>query len=157
MLSPASRQVFKKLLGEQGFNDMLSTPNRCGGPYPAPGIPHGVASRWVAPDGSVTVAGNDFGRDVRPCNERAEVTFAHKTGWVGNSGADAGIVRSLPGKEGRHYVVVAFTNLGTQYVDAGRPATEPGVYPVAYTEKLARLGQAIDRYEAASHDRRGKN
>lgn len=157
VLSPTSRQVFKKLLGEQGFNDMLSTPNRCGSTYPAPGIPQRVASRWVAADGSVTVAGNKFGQDVRPCNEQAQVTFAHKTGWVGNSGADAGIVRSLPGKAGRHYVVVAFTNLGTQYVDAGRPATEPGAYPVAYTEKLARLGQAIDRYEAASHGRRAKD
>ncbi|WP_406311932.1 hypothetical protein OHA77_25005 [Streptosporangium sp. NBC_01639] len=38
-----------------------------------------------------------------------------------------------------------------------RPVTEPGVYPVAYTEKLARLGQAIDRYEAASHGRRTKD
>ncbi|MEU0569901.1 serine hydrolase [Nonomuraea sp. NPDC005983] len=148
VLSPASRQVFKSLLGEQGFNDMLSTTNWCGGDYPAAGIPQRVASRWIGDDGAVTVAGNKFGQDVRPCNESAQVTFAHKTGWVGNSGADAGIVRSLPGKAGRHYIVVAFTNLGTQYVDANRPATKPGIYPVAYTEKLAKLGHAIDQYEA---------
>ncbi|MEU7831966.1 serine hydrolase [Nonomuraea sp. NPDC049129] len=157
VLSPTSRQVFKKLLGEQGFNDMLSTTNRCGSAYPAAGIPQRVASRWVAADGTVTVEGNKFGKDVRPCNKQAQVTFAHKTGWVGNSGADAGIVRSLPGKAGRHYVVVAFTNLGTQYVDANRPATEPGVYPVAYTEKLAQLGSAIDRYEAAGLAQRTKS
>ncbi|WP_329429634.1 class A beta-lactamase-related serine hydrolase [Streptosporangium sp. NBC_01495] len=156
VLSPASRQLFSRLLGEQGFNDMLSTTNRCGDAYPAPGIPQQVASRWVAADGSVTVAGNNFGRDVRPCNAQAQVTFAHKTGWVGNSGADAGIVKSLPGKDGRHYVVVAFTNLGTQYVDANRPATQPGVFPVTYTEKLARLGLAIDQYQAASHGHRAK-
>jgi hypothetical protein len=154
VLSSASRQVFKKLLDEQGFNDMLSTTNRCGSTYPAAGIPQRVASRWVAADGTVTVEGNKFGQDVRPCNEQAQVTFAHKTGWVGNSGADAGIVRSLPGKAGRHYLVVAFTNLGTQYVDADRPATEPGIYPVAFTEKLAQLGSAIDRYEAAWYARR---
>ncbi|MEU4232535.1 serine hydrolase [Nonomuraea sp. NPDC026600] len=157
VLSSASRQVFKKLLDEQGFNDMLSTANRCGSTYPAAGIPQRVDSRWVAADGTVTVAGNKFGKDVRPCNEQAQVTFGHKTGWVGNSGADAGIVRSLPGKEGRHYVVVAFTNLGTQYVDANRPATEPGIYPVAFTEKLAQLGSAIDRYEAAWYARRDVN
>ncbi|MET8385564.1 serine hydrolase [Streptosporangium canum] len=157
VLSPTSRQVFKKLLGEQGFNDMLSTANRCGSAYPAPGIPQRVAPRWVAADGTVTVAGNTFGQDVRPCNQQAQVTFAHKTGWVGNSGADAGIVRSLPGKNGRNYVVVAFTNLGTQYVDANRPATAPGIFPVTYTEKLAQLGRAIDRYEAASYGRRTEN
>ncbi|HUR02776.1 MAG TPA: serine hydrolase [Nonomuraea sp.] len=131
VLSLTSRRFFKKLLDEQGFNDMLSTTNRCGSTYPAAGIPQRVASRWVAADGTVTVEGNKFGKDVRPCNQQAQVTFGHKTGWVGNSGADAGIVKSLPGKAGRHYVVVAVTNLGTQYVDANRPATESGIYPVA--------------------------
>ncbi|MFC7583747.1 serine hydrolase [Nonomuraea antimicrobica] len=156
VLSPASRQVFKRLLAEQGFNDMLSTTNRCGAGYPAPGLPQQVAERWVAADGTVTVAGNKYGRDVRHCNQQAQVTFAHKTGWVGNSGADAGIVRSLPGKAGRHYIVVALTNLGTQYVDADRPAAEPGVLPVLYTEKLAQLGAAIDRYETTRYARLSK-
>ncbi|WP_157250373.1 serine hydrolase [Nonomuraea typhae] len=148
VLSASSRQVFKRHLADQGWNDMLSTVNRCGGAYPAPGIPHTVAQRWIGADGTVTVAGNRFGRDVRPCNDAAEVSFAHKTGWVNNSGADAGIVRSLPGKDGRHYIVVAFTNLGTQYTDANRPPAEPGILPVTSTEKLARLGKAVDAFEA---------
>ncbi|MFC4011188.1 serine hydrolase [Nonomuraea purpurea] len=149
VLSATSRALFKKMLGEQGYNDMLSTANRCAAGYPAAGIPQRVDSRWVAADGTVTVAGNAFGQDVRPCNQRAQVTFSHKTGWVNNSGADAGIVKSLPGKNGRRYIVAAFTNLGTQYVDAARPAAEPGVWPVSYTEKLAKLGAAIDTYETA--------
>lgn len=157
VLSATSRQVFKKLLDEQGFNDMLSTTNWCGSAYPAAGIPQRVASRWVAADGTVTVEGNKFGKDVRPCNQKAQVTFGHKTGWVGNSGADAGIVKSLPGKAGRHYVVVAITNLGMQYVDANRPATEPGIFPVSFTEKLAKLGSAIDRYETTWYAKRNAN
>ncbi|SDI00575.1 Beta-lactamase enzyme family protein [Sinosporangium album] len=148
VLSPASRQVFKNHLADQGWNDMLSTANRCGDPVP--GIPHRVPPRWVGDDGTVTVAGNRFGRDVRPCEADAEVTFSHKTGWVGNSGADAGIVKSLPGKAGRHYIVVALTNLGTQYVDANRPPTEPGLFPVTFTQKLARLGKAVDDYQTAT-------
>ncbi|MGK5557422.1 serine hydrolase [Actinomadura kijaniata] len=146
VLSAASRRLFLEKLSQQGFNDMLSSVNRCGADYPAPGIPHKVADRWIGPDGTVTVNGQKFGRDVRPCNAAAEVTFAHKTGWVNNSASDAGIVRSLS-KNGRRYVVAVFSNLGTQYVDANRPAVEPGIYPYSYTEKFAKLGNLIDAYE----------
>ncbi|HEX2315803.1 MAG TPA: serine hydrolase [Thermomonospora sp.] len=153
VLSAESRRVFRELLGQQGFNDMLSNTNRCGAEYPAPGIPHLTASRWIGADGTVTVNGQRFGRDVRPCNEQAEVTFAHKTGWGNNAAGDAGIVRALPGRGGRHYVIVVLSNLGTQYVDPNRQATPPGVYPVSYTEKFAQLGRIIDAYEKA---RRGR-
>ncbi|MFC5749594.1 serine hydrolase [Actinomadura rugatobispora] len=147
VLSASSRKFFQDKLRSQGWNDMLSTPNWCGGAYPAAGIPHGVPSRWVGADGTVNVNGSKFGRDVRPCTKKAEVSFAHKTGWVNNSGADAGIVKALPGKGGRSYVVVVFSNLGTQYVDAGRPDTPEGIYPYAFTEKFAKLGRIIDTYE----------
>lgn len=152
VLSAASRKFFRDTLAQQGFNDMLSSANRCGATYPAPGIPHAVPSRWVGADGTVTVNGLKFGGDVRPCDAKAEVTFAHKTGWVNNSAADAGIVRSLK-RGGRHYVIAVFSNLGTQYVDAGRPATAPGIYPYSYTEKFAKLGHAIDAYEKAVRKR----
>ena len=76
------------------------------------------------------------------------MTFAHKTGWVSNSGADAGIVRSLPGQPFRHYIVAVFSNLGDQYEDPGRPVTPPGVTAPWYTQKFAQLGRAIDQYEA---------
>jgi CubicO group peptidase (beta-lactamase class C family) len=148
VLSPASHLLFNTELGQQGWNWMLSTPNFCGRGYPAPGIPQTVASRWIAPDGTVTVDGNHFGQDVRPCNQAAQVTFEHKPGWVNNSGADAGIVRSLPGKPYRHYVITVFSNLGDQYQDPDRPATPAGIVPVEYTQKFAQLGQAIDQYEA---------
>ncbi|MDX3663125.1 serine hydrolase [Streptomyces sp. ID05-26A] len=143
-LSPSSRTFFLATLADQGHNEMLSTPNWCGRGYPAPGIPHQVPARWIGPDGTTRVGDAIYDRDVRPCNEAAEVTFAHKTGWVDTAGSDAGIVKSLPGKDKRGYVVVVFGNLGMDHVDAARPADTPGVFPVLYTQKYARLGREID-------------
>ena len=54
----------------------------------------------------MSVADKAFGQDVRPCNDRAEVSFAHKTGFTYNYLADAGIVRPLDGEDGSSYVVV---------------------------------------------------
>ena len=149
VLSASSRRFFMDKLGQQGWNWMLSTTNYCGAAYPAPGIPQVTAHRWIASDGTVTVDGSPFGRDVRPCNRTAQVTFAHKPGWVSNSGADAGIVKSLPGQPNRRYIIAVFSNLGDQYADPGRPPTPAGVVPPWYTQKFAQLGRAIDRYEAA--------
>lgn len=143
-LSPASRQFFLATLADQGHNEMLSTPNWCGRGYPAPGIPQQVPRRWIGPDGTVKVGDAVYDRDVRPCNETAEVTFAHKTGWVDTAGADAGIVKSLPGEDERDYIVVVFGSLGMDHVDAARPADVPGVFPVLYTQKYALLGKEID-------------
>jgi hydroxyacylglutathione hydrolase len=101
VLSDASRAVLAQLLAEQGFNVVLSTTNFCGLGYPSPGIPQRIAERWVDPgDGTVTVEGMPYRRDVRPCNAAAEVTFAHKTGLTYNYGSDAGIVRPLPASPG---------------------------------------------------------
>ncbi|WP_089959195.1 serine hydrolase [Lentzea xinjiangensis] len=143
-LSASSRRVFQQALADQGHNEMLSTPNWCGRDYPVQGIPQQVPARWIQPDGTVKVGDAVYDRDVRPCNEAAEVTFAHKTGWVDTTGSDAGIVKSFRGKDNRRYVVVVFCNLGTDYVDADRPADPPGVFPVLYTQKYAKLGKAID-------------
>ena len=116
-----------------------------------------MADRWVDPGtGTVTVAGKDFGQDVRPCNERAEVSFAHKTGFTYNYLSDAGIVRSFAGPEG-DYIVVMMSNLGYRYADSrqatGRrpvcgddPAKDDGV---CYTEKFAALGSVDRRHPAA--------
>jgi hypothetical protein len=81
---------------------------------------------------------------VRPCNARAQLTYAHKTGLSDHGGVDAGIVHSLPGKPVRNYVMVVNSNLGARYTDANRPADPPGIYPVAYTEKLGLLGKSLD-------------
>ncbi|GAA3839522.1 hypothetical protein GCM10022243_02380 [Saccharothrix violaceirubra] len=143
VLSPASREFLRGRLAEQGHNEMLSTTNWCG--LLAPGIPQRTPPRWVNPlTGRVTVGDARYDRDVRPCDAAAEVTFAHKTGWTDTTGADAGIVRSLPGKPRRHYVVAVFGNLGTDYVDPDRPADRPDVFPVLYTRKYAELGRAVD-------------
>ena len=149
VLSASARRFFMSELGQQGWNWMLSTTNYCDAAYPAAGIPQVTARRWIAANGTVTVAGNSFGRDVRPCNRAAQLTFAHKPGWVSNSGADAGIVRSLPGMAYRHYIIAVFSNLGDQYIDPGRPATPPGAVAPWYTQKFAQLGRAIDQWEAA--------
>jgi len=149
VLSASSRRFFMNELGQQGWNWMLSTTNYCDAAYPAPGIPQVTAQRWIAADGTVDINGENFGRNVQPCNQAAQVTFAHKPGWVSNSGADAGIVRSLPGQAYRHYIIAVFSNLGDQYVDPGRPATPPGTVTPWYTQKFAQLGRAIDQWEAA--------
>ena len=148
VLSPSSRAFFKSELAQQGYNDMLSTSNWCGASYPAPGIPQVVPQRWIAPDGTVTVDGDAFNQDVRPCNQTARVTFAHKTGLVNNSAADSGIVDPLPGKSGHSYIISVFSNLGDQYIDPNRPATPPNTYAVTYTQKFAQLGKVIDLLES---------
>ncbi len=145
LLSPASRRYYLKVLGEQGLNQVLSTTNWCGRGYPAAGLPQKISDRWIDPaTGKVSVAGREYGQDVRPCQEAAEVTFVHKTGYIDTSGQDAGIVRNLPGAEDRHYIVAIHSNLGSRYIDAHRPADPPGIYPVQYTEKYALFGKAVD-------------
>jgi hypothetical protein len=148
VLSDGSRALLRRLLAEQGFNVALSTANLCGLEYPSPGIPQRVAERWIDPgDGTVTVAGIPYGRDVRPCNAAAEVTFAHKTGLTYNYGSDAGIVRSLPGRPARRYVVALLSNLGYRYGDprfVAAPALPCFGLGVCYTEKIAQLGRLVD-------------
>lgn len=154
VLSKSSRAFFLSALGDQGHNEMLSTTNWCGRNYPAPGIPQLTPQRWTSPaDGTMTVNGAVYGQDVRPCNEQAQVSFAHKTGWVDTTGSDAGIVHSLPGKPKRNYIVAVFCNLGTRYIDANRPADPAGIYPVPYTEKYGKLGVSIDKIVTALQSR----
>jgi hypothetical protein len=145
LLSASSREYFLKTLNQQGLNQALSTSNWCGRAYPAGGIPQRVPGRWISrTDGTVTVDGRRYRQDVRPCNRKAEVTFAHKTGLSMEAASDVGIVRSLPGAPDRHYIVAVFTSLGQRFADADKPADPPGTYPVAYTEKIAELGRRID-------------
>lgn len=160
VLSGNSRAILAGMLVDQGWNDVLTTSNWCGQPYPRAGIPSLVADRWVDPEtGTVTVAGKAFGRDVRPCNDRAEVSFAHKTGFTYNYLSDAGIVRTLRGRDGEargsgggDYIVAVFSNLGYRYSDdrqasVGEPVCkdEPALdRGVCYTEKFAGLGAALD-------------
>ncbi|GAA3398684.1 serine hydrolase [Cryptosporangium minutisporangium] len=145
VLSPESQATFLGLLRAQGLNQVLSTTNWCGRPYPAEGIPQTTPARWMDPqDGTVRLPDHHYGRDVRPCNDSAEVTFAHKTGLAETSGSDAGIVTSLQGKPWRSYVVVVQSNLGSRFVDPARPKDPPGVDPVEYSQKFGELGKAID-------------
>ncbi|GAA1683993.1 hypothetical protein GCM10009765_36720 [Fodinicola feengrottensis] len=153
LLTDSSRAFYLKELGDQGLNQLLSTTNWCGRAYPAQGLPQKVADRWINPaDGTMTVDGRVYGQDVRPCQATAQVTFAHKTGLDTTAGNDAGIVTSLPGKAGRHFIVVVNSNLGDRYIDTNRTADPPGIYPVQYTEKYGLLGKAIDQFVTRHHN-----
>lgn len=152
-LSPRSRQYFERVLLEQSFNEVLNPVNLCDSTETAQGIPSTVSDRWIDPDTGnvVTYDGDlviDFGYDVRPCIERAEVSFAHKTGLVSFAGSDAGIVRALPGQDGRTYVVAIQSSIGYRYGDPDWAASDPNACEdspyVCYPRGFGRIGQAVD-------------
>ncbi len=149
VLSRASQDYYRSHLLDQSFHEVLSTGNLCGSPDSAPGIPALVPERWIDPEtGSVVADGIDFGYDARPCNATAEVTFAHKTGLVSFSGNDTGIVRALPGQDGRWYVVAVHSNAGYRFGDTDQATSDPdacnGSPYVCYPRAFARLGAAVD-------------
>ncbi|WP_233261334.1 serine hydrolase [Vitiosangium sp. GDMCC 1.1324] len=153
-LSEPARGFLKKLLADQGYAEGLSSTLVCGDPNVRPGIPTAVPARWLAADGTATVGTTAFKRDTRPCNAAAEVEFLHKTGQTENYGSDAGIVRTLPGKEPRHYVIAFLSNLGYRYYDEGVAGTAdfedeengfPGtVTAIGFTQSIAELGRRVD-------------
>jgi len=147
VLGTASRALLLRLLGDQGFNEALSTPNWCGRDEVPDGVPHAVPQRWVDPaHGTVTVGGVPYGQDVRPCNTAAQVRFAHKTGLTYTFGADAGIVDALPGARERHYVVAVIGTLGSRFADPrfADATSLPCDVDTCYPGALARLGAAVD-------------
>ncbi|MDR3459262.1 MAG: serine hydrolase [Verrucomicrobiae bacterium] len=150
ILSDSSRAFPKKTLSDQAYNDCLTTINLTGVKNVHPGIPTRVSERWLNPtNGHVYIHDEDYGADVRTANTNAELNFAHKTGLTFNYGADAGIITPLPGKPFRHYIIAIIGNLGYRYADEVFAAnkTFPGfaqVSPIAYTQRIPALGQAID-------------
>src|SRR5215212_3778140 len=151
LLSTTSRSYLKSLLDDQGFHEVLSTSNFCGAPNTRPGIPALVPARWVNSDGTVTAGGYPYGQDVRPCQAAAEVVFGHKTGLTFNYAADAGIVRSLPGKPERRYVISFIASLGYRFVDpvfasaTSYPCYEP-VGAICYTQRIPAMARQLDDY-----------
>jgi hypothetical protein len=139
-----SKELLLGMLAEQAFHDVLSTTALCGRPHTVPGIPALLPARWIGDEGRVRLHGGDRG-DARPCNATADVTFAHKTGLTWNFGSDAGIVRGIPGRARRHYIIAFFSNLGHRYTDAdkagGDPCRDVGV---CYTQRIARMAGEID-------------
>ena len=149
VLSASSRDFLRGLLAEQGFHEVLSTGLLCGSPDTVAGIPALVPEQFIdRKSGHGVVDGIDFGYDVRPCNESAEVTFAHKTGLISVSGNDTGIVRALPGEDGRWYVVSIHTSVGYRFGDAAWASSTPDACSsapfVCYPPAFARVGAAID-------------
>jgi hypothetical protein len=153
-LSAESKRLLVDLLGEQAFHDVLSTGALCGAPRTEKGLPALLPARWIGADGHVTLQGSARQGDAGPCNAAAEVTFAHKTGLTLNFGSDAGIVRGLPGRSRRHYLLAFFSNLGHRYTDADKaagpdPCQELGI---CYTQRIAALGAKIDGLIRAAVD-----
>lgn len=151
MLSDSSRAYLKSLLGDQAYHEVLSTGSLCGADNVEPGIPALVPSRWINADGTETGGGYPYGHDVRPCNAAAEVTFAHKTGLTFNYGADAGIVRSLPGKPDRRYVISFLSSLGYRYTDpvfAARTSYPcyDAVGAICYTQRIPAMAKQLDEF-----------
>ncbi|MFO0582511.1 MAG: serine hydrolase [Anaeromyxobacter sp.] len=146
-----ARALLLRLLEDQAFHEALSGGSLCG-EAPA-GIPARVPGRFLDPaTGVERIDGQDWRRDVRPCNTAAEVRFLHKTGLTWNYASDAGIVESLPGKPFRRYVVAAVTAVGTRYLDpvrAAAPRHPCEAEGVCLSRALARLGGAIDAWMVA--------
>lgn len=154
VLSPSSQRFYRKILAEQSFNEVLNPVNLCGSSDAVQGIPSTVSRRWIDPktgqvvtyDGDVVL---DFGYDVRPCTRNAEVKFLHKTGLVSFAGSDAGIVRALPGEDGRWYVVAVQSSIGSRFGDADWATSDPnaceGAPFVCYPRGFGRIGSAVDR------------
>ncbi|MGL5823333.1 MAG: serine hydrolase [Nocardioides sp.] len=154
VLSRKSRRYYRGLLAQQSFNEVLNPVNLCGSSDAAPGIPSTVSKRWIDKETGhvVTYDGDlviDFGYDVRPCTKKAEVRFLHKTGLVTFAGADTGIVRALPGKGGRRYVVAVQSSIGYRYGEADWATADPNACEdapfVCYPRGFGRLGQAVDQ------------
>lgn len=154
-LSPAAKAQLVTLLGAQAYHDVLTTTALCGTPLTAKGIPALLPERWINPEGHFSLEGTKLDVDVRPCNAAAAVTFAHKTGLTFNFGSDAGIVRGIPGRSKRHYVIAFFSNLGHRYTDADKSAGPPpcDTLGICYTQRIGALGATIDAAVTHAVDR----
>ncbi|MDN0075545.1 hypothetical protein QU481_11640 [Crenobacter sp. SG2303] len=136
-LGLTERALLRHLLRNQGLHDMLSSTALAGVPgYPC-GLPAWLAPRWLSTGGGARLDGKTYPSGAAAAASDAEVYFDHKTGRTENYGSDAGIVRGIPGRASRHYIVSLTSNLGERYAD---PALAPGCYPV----QLATLGATID-------------
>ncbi len=155
LLSAGSRRfLVENLMAQQAFHECLSTTILCGFPDIAPGIPSRLPDRWIAPDGSVTLPDNQviqpYSRNVIPCQHRATVTFAHKTGLTTHYGSNVGIVKGIPELgHRRHYLIALMTNLGYRYTSTpqpGDPLYGSGFQRLVwYPQQIPALGAFLDR------------
>lgn len=164
-LTEQARRILRNDLGNQAFNETLSTANfgaadinqKIKPPqHIEPGIPNHVPDRWIDNiTGFVTIESDgeriNFGEDVRPYNKKAaSKNFLHKTGITYNFGSDAGIVEPSLGSIGARYIISFISNLGYRYIDepfADRQSypfeDNPG--PIAHTQEIPRLGQRVNQ------------
>lgn len=155
LLSTGSRRfLVEHLMAQQAFHDCLSTTILCGFSGIAPGIPSRLPHRWIAADGSVTLQDNQavqpYSRNVMPCQQRATVTFAHKSGLTTHYGSNVGIVNGIPELgHHRHYLIALLTNLGYRYTSTpqpGDPHYASGFQRLVwYPQQIPALGAFLDR------------
>ncbi len=159
VLSDEGRDWLLDIWSGTAYHWMLDTGNFCNWTtpytgdrqYPAMGIPAVVPESTLNPDGTSKIqwAGSPFATiDIRPCNDQAEVTFFNKYGLTYNAGSDAGIVKNLPDKPFRHYIVSVMTNIGYRYGDIEMAALGNACLhndsSFCYTEKLPIMAGQID-------------
>lgn len=164
VISTEGRNWLMTLWQGTAFHWMLDTGNFCDWTtpytgerqYPARGIPAVVPDSTLNADGTSKIAWADspFATiDIRPCNSEAEVTYYNKYGLTYNAGADAGIVKSLEGKDFRHYIIAVTSNLGYRYGDEELAATENACLSnessFCYTERFPIMAAKIDAAIAA--------
>ncbi len=144
-LSQESKTMLLDWLAAQAYHDVLSATSLCGVPAAPRGIPALLPSRWLGPSGGMRI---DPARipAITTCNEQARVTFAHKTGLTLNFGSDVGIVRGIPGRAERHYIITFFSNLGYRAVDEPSvPRPSPcQAQGICYTRRIAAMAAQID-------------
>lgn len=160
VLTNSGRQWLLDIWSGSAYHWMLDTGNFCNWTtpytgatqYPAKGIPAVVPESSLNPDGTSKIQwdGSPFATvDVRACNATAEVTYYNKYGLTYNAGSDAGIVKSLPNKPFRHYVIAVMSNLGYRYGDAalapaGNPCLNDAVSAYCYTERFPIMAAQLD-------------
>lgn len=152
LLDATSRAYLFDILGGQAFHDCLSTTATCGRPLRRQGIPSQEPGKWIQPNGSVVV--NDTGdvmvltEDVRPCQQRAELAWSHKTGLTHTFGSAAGAAVTLPGQPApRHFLIAAFGNFGSRYCDPAMAKLSPDPcqeFNVCYTQRVPELAARLD-------------
>jgi len=133
LLSADSRARVWGWLRGQALHEVLSSTLLAGRPGWVPGIPARLPARWIAADGSVSVAGTRFPPDVRPAQAAADAVFWHKTGGTQSYASDAGLVL---GDGGRRYLIALTSTLGSRHAPP----------ELAAPWALPRLGAAVDAW-----------
>jgi hypothetical protein len=164
LISDEIKKYLWSNLNNQLFHEVLSNTLHCnqtsGGSF---GIPAALPLKWVT-HGQLRLPTNgypftfaadelkgdyQFSKNIADCQQKAEVSFAGKTGLTSVSGSHAGLVKGLSERGfHREYIVVLNSSLGSRFTDADR-LDSARVIPCfdktqCYTQRINQLGANID-------------